>query len=197
MNFADKNLKDFIFVDRSVLPSQLCDFIIKKSDDYEWQKHGWYGHNNKLHVSKDESYTFLEGDDKEFDRTTIDKIISLQLKPYLQKSVKSYTKSLEITVPINFYSHISLNRYNVGSRMKNHYDHIHSLFDGKDKGIPVLSIVGLLNDDFEGGDFIFWENYNLNLKKGDILIFPSLFFYSHNVQEILRGTRYSIVCWSW
>ena len=38
--------------------------------------------------------------------------------------------------------------------MKEHQDHIHSIFDGNEKGIPILSIVGNLNDDFEGSEFI-------------------------------------------
>ena len=58
--------------------------------------------------------------------------------------------------------------------MKEHYDHIHSLFDGTDKGIPILSIVGLLNDNFTGGGFCV-NGKDMKLKKGDIIIFPSNF----------------------
>lgn len=37
--------------------------------------------------------------------------------------------------------------------MRKHYDHIHSIFDGQRKGIPVLSMLGILNNDYEGGEF--------------------------------------------
>ena len=30
-----------------------------------------------------------------------------------------------------------------------HADHIHSMFDGEKKGIPILSVLGVLNDDYE------------------------------------------------
>ena len=38
------------------------------------------------------------------------------------------------------------NKYIKGTQMRTHYDHIQSMFDGTMKGIPILSIVGLLND---------------------------------------------------
>ena len=37
-----------------------------------------------------------------------------------------------------------------GQIMRQHHDHIHNLFDGVYKGIPVFSIVGNLNEDYEG-----------------------------------------------
>lgn len=197
MDFENNNLKDFIFVNKNFIPNQLCDFIITKSQQYEWQKHKWYGVDPKPEVSQNSSYKYVEGDDKEFDRAILDKSLSFQIKPYLQKSVTLYKQKFNIFSPIKFYSDIGVNRYHTGSRMKSHCDHIHSLFDGNAKGIPILSLVGLLNDDFVGGEFVFWKNYKINLEKGDVLIFPSLFLYSHGVQEVLQGTRYSFVCWSW
>ena len=35
----------------------------------------------------------------------------------------------------------------------------------------------------------------VELKTGDLVMFPSNFMYPHSVQPILSGTRYSIVCW--
>ena len=81
--------------------------------------------------------------------------------------------------------------------MRTHHDHIHNLFDGEQKGIPILSIVGLLNNDFSGGDFIFFNDYNVKLSAGDIMIFPSSFLYPHRVEEITRGTRHAFVSWAY
>jgi predicted 2-oxoglutarate/Fe(II)-dependent dioxygenase YbiX len=81
--------------------------------------------------------------------------------------------------------------------MRSHLDHIHSLFDGKEKGIPVFSIVGNLNDDYEGAEFYFWDDYVVPLGAGDILMFPSLFMYPHGVKEARKGNRYSFVSWAW
>jgi predicted 2-oxoglutarate/Fe(II)-dependent dioxygenase YbiX len=71
------------------------------------------------------------------------------------------------------------------------------LFDGERKGIPILSIVGLLNDNYEGGKFIFFENHEIVLKKGDIMIFPSIFMFPHRVENVTKGVRNSFVSWTW
>ena len=81
--------------------------------------------------------------------------------------------------------------------MANHCDHISSLFDGKRKGIPILSIIGLLNDDFEGGELIMFEDKKIDTKKGDLLIFPSNFMYPHEIMPVTKGVRYSYVSWVW
>ena len=81
--------------------------------------------------------------------------------------------------------------------MRIHSDHIHSIFDGNLKGIPVLSFIINLNDDYEGADLIFWEDYKISLGEGDVLIFPSLFLFPHRVTEPTKGIRYSGVCWAW
>jgi predicted 2-oxoglutarate/Fe(II)-dependent dioxygenase YbiX len=81
--------------------------------------------------------------------------------------------------------------------MQLHCDHIHTLFDGKRRGIPILSIVGVLNENFEGGEWVMFENKKIELKTGDILMFPSNFLYPHGVLPITKGTRYSFVSWVW
>ena len=78
--------------------------------------------------------------------------------------------------------------------MREHHDHIHSLFDGQHKGIPVLSFIGILNDNYKGGDFII-RNKKIKTKTGDIIIFPSSFMFPHKVTEVTKGIRYSFVSW--
>ena len=81
--------------------------------------------------------------------------------------------------------------------MRMHHDHIHSLFDGKERGIPVLSFVGNLNDDYEGGNLVFFGDYAVPLRAGDIVMFPSNFIYPHQVDEVTKSVRYSFVSWAW
>ena len=98
---------------------------------------------------------------------------------------------------MNKFSTIRFNRYGGGQIMRQHHDHIHSLFDGNEKGIPVLSFILNLNDDYEGADLFFWENHVVPLGKGDIIMFPSLFLFPHGVTEAKKGKRYSAVSWAW
>ena len=67
-----------------------------------------------------------------------------------------------------------------------------------------ISTVHLLNDDFEGGEFVMYrlnvrdhgvvaEEIIAPLKAGDCLIFPSCIM--HTVKPVTKGKRYSIVSW--
>jgi len=60
-----------------------------------------------------------------------------------------------------------------------------------------LSIVFFLNNDFEGGDFVFPElKVRVRPEPGMMVCFPSNHHYSHGVEKITKGKRYSIVSWA-
>ena len=88
---------------------------------------------------------------------------------------------------------LDLLKYNVGGKYEVHTDHFTS-------SPRHLSIIMNLNDDYEGGDLIFTDQKEkeikrLKLGKGSIVFFPSNFMYPHGIQPITKGTRYSIVAW--
>ena len=63
-----------------------------------------------------------------------------------------------------------------------------------------LSIIINLNDEYKGGDLIFTDQKEKEIKRfklsaGSIVFFPSNFMYPHSIQPITKGTRYSIVAW--
>jgi predicted 2-oxoglutarate/Fe(II)-dependent dioxygenase YbiX len=60
----------------------------------------------------------------------------------------------------------------------------------------AVSCSFILNDDFEGGAFAFFnKELKYKLEKGDALMFPSNFMYPHEVMPVTKGTRYSIITW--
>lgn len=60
-----------------------------------------------------------------------------------------------------------------------------------------LSMVFYLNDDFEGGDFIFPDlKIRIRPEPGMLICFPSNRHYKHGVEPVTKGKRYSIVCWA-
>ena len=79
--------------------------------------------------------------------------------------------------------------------MSKHQDHITSLFTGDIRGIPILSIVAVLNENYTGGEFIMFDDYEIKFKAGDLIIFPSIFLYPHKVKPVKKGIRYSFVSW--
>ena len=60
--------------------------------------------------------------------------------------------------------------------------------------VNIHNYIIFLNDDFKGGQFIESE-LQLNISKGDVLIFPSNFMFPHEVKKVTKGTRWSIISW--
>lgn len=178
------NLQDYIAIYKAIEPS-ICKQIIDDFNETQWVKHRY---NDPI--------------TKEFQTHKDDLDISYQEKymDYLNNKIKNCVNDyLKNIVPMSFQlqevSDIRFNRYQVGTNMKFHHDHIHTLFDGEKKGVPILSILGLLNDDFEGGDFLMLDAKKVQLETGDIILFPSNFLYPHAVTTVTKGTRYSFVSW--
>lgn len=154
-----------------------------------WAKHEWYNASSR---------TASSYDDKELEIRHLKdwpKLLDTCSK-LMHDAVIEYAKELMQYASITAISHPRLNKYATGSLMRLHCDHIHSLFDGELKGIPVLTALCLLNDDFQGGEFLLCHK-KVTLNAGDIIVFPSNFMYPHEVLEVTSGTRYSMVSWAW
>jgi len=178
------NLQDYIAIYKAIEPSMSKE-IINDLNEIQWAKHSY---NDPI---TQENTTYEDDLDIAYQNKYMD---------YLNNKIKNCVSDyLNNVAPMPFQlqeiSNIRFNRYQVGANMKLHYDHIHTLFDGEKKGVPILSILGLLNDDFEGGDFLMFDSKKVNLSAGDIILFPSNFLYPHAVTTITKGTRYSFVSW--
>jgi predicted 2-oxoglutarate/Fe(II)-dependent dioxygenase YbiX len=192
MNNFNAELKDLIYVNKQVIPTDVCDSVLENINQKEWEKHRWNNKNN---------YQFSY-DTKELDVQEATPDLDGILAPYILQTIDNYIENYFFD-PLNSEGLISkfcplrFNRYSEGQMMRQHCDHITTLFDGNERGIPVLSIVLNLNDDYEGGELYFWNDYNSLLGKGDIVIFPSGFLFPHGVKEVVKGKRYSAVSWVW
>jgi len=59
-----------------------------------------------------------------------------------------------------------------------------------------LSTVLFLNDNFEGGEFVFPDlRIRIRPEPGLLIAFPSSQFYAHKVEPVISGTRYAMVNW--
>ena len=194
MNNPNTKLEELIYIEEGVIPSYVCDRVIKNIETREWNPHNWYDYQ------KNSSYS---EETMELDVRPITAELQKLLNPAIlkafdrYKSLYTYKASEKTQGLMTTFTPVRFNRYSPGQIMRQHYDHIHSIFDGKQKGIPVLSMILNFNNDYEGADLFFWEEYVVELGKGDIIIFPSLFLFPHGVTEAISGTRYSGVCWAW
>ena len=189
----DESIKDYVKVYKDFFDREFCENVIAELQDNDWETHSFYMPDKDKYVSFDNelAVSFNTKDQ-----------CSLQLSDKIWDAINQY-----ITVDFkcfeswfsgwNGYTQARFNKYVVGTKMKEHCDHIHTVFDGKRRGIPVLSIVGTLNEDYKGGDFIMWETEKIKLPQGSIMIFPSTFMYPHKVTPVTSGTRYSYVSWTY
>lgn len=190
MQKIDLNLRSYVKTYKNWINTNLCNDAIEAIKNEDWEKHKfYYSHTGDL-ISK--------SGNKELETLFIDPSKS---KEIMQRIWDVYFRYItELQFPWfggwNGFHQVRYNRYNEGQLMALHCDHIQDIFDGNRKGIPVLTALGLLNDDFEGGDFIIWDE-KIELKKGDMVVFPSIFLYPHEVSEVTKGTRYSFVSWAW
>jgi|TARA_Y100000289_G_C3897639_1_gene137411 hypothetical protein len=85
------------------------------------------------------------------------------------------------------YSHkIRLMKYETGAKIHPHSDHDPYVYG---------SCTFNLNEDYEGGDFVFFRGKKkIKLKQGDALIFPADHYWVHEVKPINKGVRYSVNC---
>lgn len=170
-----------------VFDSELCRDIIKVLEaDNNWQKHHWYSYtkNTQSSLDYDASVCYNESFYNEL------------LKKMVHHTIREYIDELNISWFQGWkgFSNIRYNKYDVGTKMNLHCDHIHSIFDGQLKGIPTLSVLGSLNSDYTGGDFLLCGE-KITINTGEVLVFPSNFMYPHEVTTVNSGTRYTFVTW--
>ena len=193
----NKNIEHYVLHKKNFLDEKYCDNCIDELDKCTWKKHDWYDpqtdSNNTL--SGDNELEVLHANMFSYNIGKINDFIIQNL----HSVILEYVESLKFDWFVDWtgYSAIRFNRYFSGQIMRRHCDHIQSMFDGERKGIPILSIIGLLNDDYEGGELIMFEDKKIDTKKGDLLIFPSNFLYPHKVTPVTKGVRYSYVSWVW
>ena len=192
----NRNIEHYFYHKANFLDEKFCKNSINELKKSEWAKHDWV---------TSAGLTTQPSGDNEPDRISADMFspdvgkINNLIVDKLQSTILEYIESLKFDWFDSWagYSTIKFIKYSQGQTMQNHCDHIHSLFDGERKGVPILSIIGILNDDYEGGELIMFEDKKIKTKKGDLLIFPSNFLYPHEITPVTKGVRYSYVSWVW
>lgn len=195
MNMADitfpKNIADYVKLYHDVFLPEQCNELIEYVKGSNWEKHHYATPDNKFSTFEDD---FLTATPEGEIVTSIQNKLWHVIYTYMAVDM---LHSKEWFNTWSGYTGIRINKYDTGTQMRTHCDHITSMFDGKRKGIPMLSVLGALNSDYEGGDFLMWGSFKIEIPTGSVLIFPSNFLYPHCVNKVTKGTRYSFVSWVW
>ena len=185
------DLQHYVKSFKGRINGDLCDTLIQEMKTIEFSQHTFNnkmtGENNPRSGSKELSVSWDDCPSK----SILTKELWYVIHDYLTYIDMPWFVSWSGYTPPRF------NKYNQNKQMALHCDHIQSMFDGEKKGIPILSVLGVLNDDYKGGEFIMFDDTEIKFDKGDVLVFPSLFLYPHKVEPVKSGTRYSYISWAW
>jgi hypothetical protein len=183
-----KNVNDYILVFEDIVTSELCNAIFNEFlNEDEWEKTVLGGGQVDDKTRSAEtiilSYPHVIAKNAEI-RVNLDKAIfdSAGL------AIKKYNKKFPLAF-IQEDSGYELLRYKEGQFYIQHTDSF--------KHRPrAVSCSFALNDDYEGGEFAFFNReLKYKLKKGSCIMFPSNFMYPHEIMPVTSGTRYSIITW--
>jgi hypothetical protein len=182
-------LEDYIKVFDDVLSNNLCDQILKEyKDSTDWRPASV---GKEAVVDKNTRNVDVIG-------LSFREIIAKnpEIRKYLDdaifdsagNAIRQYNECFP-EAKIEEDSGYELLRYGAGQFYKQHTDSF--------KLRPrAVSCSFCLNDDYEGGEWSFWDGKKIiKGKKGSVIMFPSNFMYPHGILPVTKGIRYSIITW--
>jgi predicted 2-oxoglutarate/Fe(II)-dependent dioxygenase YbiX len=181
------DIRDYIVVVKDVLSHKVCDEVLQEyalSD--EWQDtYVKTGIDRNIRSAQ----TILMSTEGTIEKNPVTrKSLDGKIFDGASKAIRKYNEKFT-HAHIEQDSGYELLRYKIGEFYTQHTDSF--------KDSPrAVSCSFAINDDYEGGDFAFFNRgIVLKIPKGAALLFPSNFMYPHEVLKVTRGVRYSIITW--
>jgi predicted 2-oxoglutarate/Fe(II)-dependent dioxygenase YbiX len=182
-----KELKDYIVIMNNIIPSPVAEAVLAEYKNCD----SWVdaiikdGLNTNVRNCQTIGISFSSIIEK--NKETRQKL-DQELFTCAAKAIQEYNKQFSCC-NIEQDSGYELLKYETGQFYTTHTDSF------KDRPRAV-SCSFMLNDDYEGGEFAFFDRELVyRLKKGACIMFPSNFMYPHEIMPVTSGTRYSIVTW--
>jgi hypothetical protein len=107
----------------------------------------------------------------------------MKMMPYIYKDVGD-------NLPAAIYDKYSgywLCKYPEGGYLSPHAD------VDADAGSVTTSYA--INEDYDGGNIRFWENYNILSGENTAHVYPSNHLFKHEITPVTKGERYSVITW--
>ena len=181
---SNQQISDYIFFYPDVMDKKTCEWIINRYDTTaKWQQSTFSNAYKNTGTSKVAMDEYWIGPPDSYYQ---------DLKIVFSKVVSDYIISSP-TIQSHDFTDFRLNRYCVGGFMKTHVDSIHHSH-GQKQGYPHLTSLIFLNDNYDGGEFVLC-NEPLKKEQGSAVVFPSNFMFPHQVKEVTKGKRYSVMVW--
>ena len=156
------DVKAFSKLYKSVVSNDLCDKTVSEMNNLKFHEHTFYNANTNEYKPRSGSQELSMSWGNVSTKNDLNKLVD--------DTAFRYVKELNMPWFDKYqgYSHVRFNKYAENKKMALHADHIHSMFDGERKGIPILSVLGVLNDDYDGGEFVLIDE-KIDLSKGDMI----------------------------
>jgi predicted 2-oxoglutarate/Fe(II)-dependent dioxygenase YbiX len=182
-------LKDFIVIHKNIMPETLCDAILSEyasSDDWAEAtvgKHKKVNHDirycSSIAISMQQIITKNE---------TIRRRLDGEIFQCAANALQKY-REIHDQCSVSQDTGYDLLRYQEGQFYTTHTDSFAE--DPRE-----VSCSFILNDNFDGGEFVFFnQELKYKIPKGSALMFPSNFMFPHEIMKVTSGIRYSIVTW--
>lgn len=182
------NLEEYIKVFDNVIPNEICDLILEEYKDSNDWKPAQTG-------DLDSSKTF-----RNCDIIGISKQATIQKNPEQRKKIDDAFFEVVGNVVQKYadiFGYFDIKQDSGYDLLRYEEGGFYSIHTDSYKEEPrAVSFSFILNDDFEGGEFAFFDRkVVIKPSKGSVIVFPSNFMYPHEVMKVTKGTRYSIVTW--
>tara|TARA_S200002703_G_scaffold142895_2_gene135542 strand:+ start:29 stop:589 length:561 start_codon:yes stop_codon:yes gene_type:complete len=184
-------MREYILEVKKLIPQVFCEKIISYFDNnYEQASIAVVGEKEKADkdIRNCLSRSVLRT------KTLGEKICSTAIKSKIFNCVAHYEK--KYSIGISKITQLDILKYETNEHKAGFSFHTDFGSECSDRH---LSISICLNNEYEGGEFVFKfpneSEFTLPQNTGDAVIFPSNFMFPHQVNKITKGTRYALIGW--
>lgn len=180
------DVHSFVKVYKNNVDISICKETLEILSKNEWQPHIFYNAVDDTHYQNENEPDAQFGDFQQYE----------SLCKAHHKTVGDYVSSLNYSWFDHWLgmSNPKFNRYHPGQTMTPHVDHIREIFDGELRGVPLLSVLSVIENTAQFGEFVVCGR-EFDLRQGDTIIFPSNFMFPHSVKDTVEGSRISAINW--
>jgi len=179
---------DYIKVYENIIDDDLCDKLIKEFSNDEWVNAS-IENEGRIDLSiRNCKSVYLSSNQSTDKNKKTRKLLDEKMFECASNVIKKYMDEFP-RLNIQSDTGYTVLKYEEGGFYIQHVDSY--------KQEPrTVSCSFILNDDYEGGEFAFFDRkIKYKLKKGSVLMFPSNFMFPHEITPIKKGTRYSVITW--
>ena len=171
-------ITDYIHCYENILDKDLCKEIIKNSKNINFEK----------------ANTIDQTDFRKCYSNWLDEKFNTDLHEAVGRMLQMYKKDHEyfgiglLTIEDTGYEHLIY----IGTQEGEYKEHV----DHADLYTRQLTCSFILNENYDGGDFVFFGGkYKIPPKTCSAVVFPSNFCFPHAVTPVTNGDRHAVITW--